>query len=76
MYTIIGLSFIDYERDGRRVNGTRIYATYNDDRVIGQACDSVYVPSKVRNGADFQVGQNCKFYYDKYGKIADVIIEE
>lgn len=68
---IIGIQFIDYvsKKTNQRVQGRKVFYTYEDRNVSGKACDNVFLSD--RNYADFNlvVGQEIRFFYNKYRQV-------
>lgn len=70
---LIGLQNVEYEKDGKRIVGTRLFFTYEDDRVNGIACESVYVSGSV-DLPELKIGDVCEILYNKYGRVSGIRI--
>lgn len=68
---LIGVQDVEYEKDGKKIVGTRLFLTYEDEKVNGLACESVYV-SGVIELPELKIGDICEILYNKYGRVSGV----
>lgn len=68
---LIGIQDVEYEKEGKKIVGTRLFLTYKDERVTGMACESVYVSGAVDLPA-LNIGDVCEILYNKYGRVSGV----
>lgn len=85
MYTLIGKSFMDFKgKDGNKVEGVKLFYTYpanpnSSQQQEGTLCDSVFIGSRssfYNQAEDLCVGDEFDLRYNKYGKVADILIAE
>lgn len=73
MYCIVGIESVNYvSKQGNKVDGLRLYLTYESKKVDGLAVEQVYVSREVCEGLD--LGMCVDFLYNKYGKVKQVTI--
>lgn len=70
---LVGKRRVDFDRDGQRIVGYRLYWEYPDDHVDGVATDTCFVSdSKGIEIDQLFVGQEYTIFYNKYGKVEDI----
>lgn len=71
---VIGVRNVEFEKDGRQINGKSVYYTYTDRNVSGYACDKVFLSERILSDAGWNpiVDDEFRPVYNKYGRIADV----
>jgi len=76
VYELVGIRGVSFAgSDGKQVEGTNLYLTYEDDYIDGVGTEKVFVTSKRFNSLSFvpEIGARCRLMYNKYGKIADIV---
>lgn len=76
VYELVGIRGVCFTgSDGKQVEGTNLYLTYEDDYIDGVGTEKVFVTSKRFNSMSFvpEIGGRCRLMYNKYGKIADIV---
>lgn len=76
VYELVGIRGVCFTgSDGKQVEGTNLYLTYEDDYIDGVGTEKVFVTSKRFNSLSFvpEIGGRCRLMYNKYGKIADIV---
>lgn len=80
MYEVVGLKVVNFkdQRTGEQIDGLRVYATCQEDKVIGMATESFFFGrNKFGNLFDeFQLGGHFRVLYNKYGKPDDIEFHE
>lgn len=68
------------KKDGQRKEGYRFYFVGQQDNVVGQFCEPVWVRKSVGDdflsnfpGTDAAIGQECRVSYDRFRYVQDVI---
>ena len=77
VYELVGIRGVSFTgSDGKQVEGTNLYLTYEDDYIDGVGTEKVFVTSKRFNSLSFvpEIGGRCRLMYNKYGKIADIVL--
>lgn len=77
MYVIMGVKKVDYvsKKTGRQVDGFSLWISYERKDVKGLACDNVFVSSDRISSAP-QVGVLCDVYYNRFGSVESVVIDD
>lgn len=77
MYEVIGIKKVDYvsRKTNRPVNGYSLWLEYERKDVEGVAVDEVYV-SNERISVVPLLGDMCDVYYNKFGSVESVVIDE
>ena len=77
MSEIIGVKKVDYvsKRTGKQVSGFTLWTQYERKDVEGFACDEIFV-SRERISAIPKVGDFAEVYYNKFGSVESVMINE
>lgn len=77
MHVIVGIKKVDYvsKRTGKPVQGFSLFMEYGRKDVEGTACEEVYV-SNERISAVPKVGDLCEVYYNRFGSVESVMINE
>lgn len=71
---LVGKRTVDFERDGQRISGYRLYWEYPDDHVDGVATDTCFVSdSKGIDVYALSIGYDYTILYNKYGKVEDIV---
>lgn len=70
---IVGVELVDFEKDGKKVSGTRFY-TLEDipaDRGTGKKADKIFMSDAKLKQIGFtpSVGQTVSVYYNRYGAV-------
>lgn len=76
VYELVGIRGVSFAgSDGKQVEGTNLYLTYEDDYIDGVGTEKVFATSKRFNSLSFvpEIGARCRLMYNKYGKIADIV---
>mgnify|MGYP006974118697 FL=1 len=76
VYELVGIRGVSFAgSDGKQVEGTNLYLTYEDDYIDGVGTEKVFVTSKRFNSLSFvpEIGARCRLMYNKYGKVADIV---
>lgn len=64
--TVIGIRHIEYDnKQGRHIEGTRLYVTYDDARTSGLAALDVFLPISVEPP---NIGDDIILMYNRYGR--------
>ena len=78
MCTIVGYRDVNFtSQQGNEITGMTIYYTETDVYgVSGQACDKFFMSSKRLKDIGWKpaVGDNVELNYNKYGKVAGVVL--
>lgn len=71
---VIGVRNVEFEKDGRQINGKSLYFTYPDRNVSGLACDKVFLSERILSDVGWTpvVDDEFRPVYNKWGKIFDV----
>ncbi len=77
MFEIVGIKKVDYvsKKTGKHVQGFTLFMEHERKDVVGTACEEVYV-SNERISHVPQVGDFCDVYYNKFGSVESVMIDE
>lgn len=59
-----------------QINGYNLYLTYADEKVVGEACERVFLTSAKMEGYKPEVGDNLSVVYNRYGKVDHLDLEE
>lgn len=76
VYDLVGIRGVSFTgSDGKHVEGTNLYLTYEDEHIEGVGTERVFITSNRFNALSFvpEPGGRCRLVYNKYGKIADII---
>lgn len=76
VYELVGMRSVSFTgSDGKQVEGTNLYLTYEDEYIEGVGVEKVFVTSRRFSYLSFvpDVGGRCRLMYNKYGKIADIV---
>ena len=58
---IVGMREVHYTNSqGREVNGRNLYYIFEDDHIVGNGADSVYLPDSKYKSEIFTVGDFCR----------------
>ncbi len=58
---IVGLREVHYtNRDGREVNGRNLYYIFEDDHIVGNGADSIYLPDSKYKSEIFVSGDTIR----------------
>lgn len=71
---IVGIAQSNFEKDGSTFKGYSLYHTYSRDKVDGLACGREWVRASVFEETPCSVDDEVEFRYNKYGKIASIVI--
>ena len=75
VYELVGIRGVSFTgSDGKQVEGTNLYLTYEDEYIEGVGVEKVFVTSRRFSSLSFvpEIGARCRLLYNKYGKIADI----
>lgn len=77
---IVGVELVDFEKDGKKVSGTRLY-TLEDipaGRGTGKKSDKIFLSDAKLAQMDFTpaVGQTVAVYYNRYGTPSHIALVE
>lgn len=72
---IIGIEELDYtsKKSGNRVQGYKLYMTYEQEKVNGLACISEFVSKEV--GLGVEVSDEVELLYNKFGQVTKIDIK-
>ena len=63
---IVGMREVHYTNSqGREVNGRNLYYIFEDDHIVGNGADSVYLPDSKYKSEIFTVGDFCRIAVGK-----------
>lgn len=73
MYTIIGKEDVSYvsKKTNQPVIGTRLYLTYEHEKIDGYGVESVFCNSLIATD-HLSVGDQIDVYYNKFGNVAEI----
>lgn len=74
MFTVVGIEKVGGEYEGRSWSGRRFHVTHEKRGCDGLAVDGVYCPDSIPDSAVVKVGDTVDFMYNKYGRVACIII--
>lgn len=70
---VVGIQEVDYEnKSGLRVQGKRLFLTYESDKILGSGVEAVYIPQRVE--CDVKIGDTINILYNRFGKVDKVVI--
>ena len=73
MYNLVGIQNVNYTaKSGSQVTGTRLFATFKDEKIKGLGTEAIWVPNsvdipKLEPNAAFDVS------YNRYGRVSAII---
>ena len=73
VYELVGIRGVSFTgSDGKQVEGTNLYLTYEDEYIEGVGVEKVFVTSRRFSSLSFvpEIGARCRLLY---GKIADIV---
>lgn len=71
MHNVIGFRNVDFTtQEGNRIQGVNLFLTYDDDHVIGQAAEKMFISSQKLSNIGYVpcVGDKIQVFYNRYGK--------
>ena len=74
MYSVVGKRKCEGEYEGRAYSHCKLFTISDEvfDGLVGQVVESLKVPMRYFEEVD--VGDNVSVNYNRYGKVADVVI--
>ena len=73
-YRVLGLQKLDYtNKENRHIEGIKLHCYFPAKGVDGVAADSFFISPMVENVSTDLIGKDVDFFYNRYGKITDVI---
>ena len=72
MYNLVGVQNVSYQKNGNQITGTRLYATFKDEKISGLGTEAIWVPTtvsipKLEPNAPFDVS------YNRFGRVSGII---
>ena len=61
-------------KDGQEIRGTSLYITQPNDKVVGVFADKLFLSDKVFIPDDVVPGSEVLVSYNRYGKVAEVVM--
>ena len=72
--TLHGIRPLDFTaNDGKKVKGTQLFVSFEENGVTGRATDKVFVKADIELPKKLQIGQEIDLYFDRKGKVEAVI---
>lgn len=77
-FEVVGIRFVDFTKDGRRIVGSSVYGIIKDDTGLdeGHETDKIFVPEAKLPEGSFRVGDTLIVGYDRKGKIVYVTVAD
>lgn len=74
VYEVIGLEDVNYisKKTGKPVTGKKLHLTYDSEKVLGCAVESVFVNKEVYE--DVKAGDKIELFYNKFGQVDKMYI--
>jgi len=75
--TLQGYRALDFTtEDSKRIRGTQLFISFDEDNVVGQATDKLFVKPEVELPTQMQQGDSLEIYFDRKGKVESVFASE
>lgn len=72
--SIVGIKLVDFEKDGQRMIGVKIYVTAESEKVEGLMTDSFFFSrEKFPEAQKLVVGDSVIVYFNRYGKPNSIV---
>ena len=67
---LLGYSKVDFTSDrGDRIEGSNLYISFNENHVVGQKCDRVYVKAGIELPEQLKIGDTLNLFFNNKGKV-------
>lgn len=68
---LIGIQHLDYvNKQGRHIQGNKLFYTFVQNNVEGFACDSCFIGSHIALPDNIQLGEKFIIYFDRFRRVS------